>query len=187
MILTAYLLGSISSAVIICRLFRLDDPRLRGSGNPGTTNVYRLGGWLPALLTLVIDVLKGMIPVWVSYYLGIEPVMLGLIAIAACLGHIYPLYFGFKGGKAVATALGAMFPVAWEMAVLLIGTWLLVFVVTRVSSLAALITVSLAPIFAFIIKPQYTIPAIMLSALIIWRHRANIMRLWRGEETDFRK
>ena len=187
MILSAYLLGSISSAVIVCRLFSLDDPRFRGSGNPGTTNVYRLGGWPPAMLTLIFDVLKGMLPVWGSYYLGLEPFSLAMIAMAACLGHIYPLYFEFKGGKAVATALGAMFPIAWEMAILLIITWLLVFVVTRVSSLAALITVSLAPIYAFIIKPQYTVPAIMLTALIIWRHRTNIVRLWRGEEVGFRK
>lgn len=187
MILSAYLIGSISSAVIVCRLFSLDDPRFRGSGNPGTTNVYRLGGWIPAMFTLLFDVLKGMLPVWGSYYLGLDPLVLAIVAMAACLGHIYPLYFEFKGGKAVATALGAMFPIAWEMAILLIVTWLLVFVVTRVSSLAALITVSLAPIYAFIIKPQYTVPAIMLAALIIWRHRTNIVRLWRGEEVGFRK
>ncbi|MBA3987812.1 MAG: glycerol-3-phosphate acyltransferase [Idiomarina sp.] len=187
MILTAYLIGSISSAVIICKLFGLDDPRLRGSGNPGTTNVYRLGGWTPALLVLVMDVLKGMLPVWGSYYLGLDPLVLAVVAMATCLGHIYPLYFEFKGGKAVATALGAMFPVAWEMALLLIATWLLVFTVTRVSSLAALITVSLAPIYAYMIKPQYTVPAIMLALLIVWRHRANIMRLWRGDEVGFRK
>lgn len=187
MILSAYLIGSISSAVIVCRLFSLDDPRFRGSGNPGTTNVYRLGGWVPAFLTLFFDVLKGMLPVWGSYYLGFDPFILAIVAMAACLGHIYPLYFEFKGGKAVATALGAMFPIAWEMAILLIVTWLVVFFVTRVSSLAALITVSLAPIYAYIIKPQYTVPAIMLTALIIWRHRTNIVRLWRGEEIGFRK
>lgn len=187
MILSAYLIGSISSAVIVCRVFGLDDPRLRGSGNPGTTNVYRLGGWPPALLTLVMDVLKGMLPVWGSYYLGLDPLILALVAMSACLGHIYPLYFDFKGGKAVATALGAMFPIAWEMALLLIATWLLVFLVSRVSSLAAIITVSLAPIYAFIIKPQYTVPAIMLALLIIWRHRTNLKRLLQGKEVGFRK
>lgn len=185
MIVTAYLIGSISSAVLICRAFRLDDPRLRGSGNPGATNVYRLGGPVPAGLTLFADVLKGMLPVWAAYYLAIPPIALGLVAVAACLGHIYPLYFKFQGGKAVATALGAMFPVASEMAILLIVTWLLVFWVSRVSSLAALITVALSPVYAWFIKPQYTIPAIMLAALIIWRHRANIVRLWKGTEVGF--
>lgn len=186
MIVLAYLLGSVSSAVLICKAFRLDDPRLRGSGNPGATNVYRLGGPVPAGLTLLGDVLKGMIPVWAGYFLGLTPIELGFVAIAACLGHIYPLYFKFQGGKAVATALGTMFPVASEMAILLIITWLLVFWVSRVSSLAALITVALSPLYAFLIKPQYTIPAIMLAALIIWRHRTNIVRLWNGTEVAFR-
>lgn len=144
-VVVAYLFGSLSSAVIICKLFGLPDPRVTGSNNPGATNVYRLGGKVPALLTLSFDVLKGMIPVWVSYFLGISPLFLGIIAVAACLGHIFPLYFQFRGGKAVATALGTMFPVAWEMALLLIATWLLVFRIGKVSSLAAIITVTLAP------------------------------------------
>ncbi|KFZ30228.1 glycerol-3-phosphate acyltransferase [Pseudidiomarina salinarum] len=181
-VLTAYLFGSISSAVLICRLFRLPDPRAAGSGNPGATNVYRLGGKIPAALTLFFDVLKGMIPVWGSYFLGIEPFYLGIIAVAACLGHIFPLYFHFRGGKAVATALGAMFPVAWEMALLLIATWVLVFRIGKVSSLAAIITVSLAPFYAYWIKPQYTVPVIMISLLILWRHQSNIMRLRSGDE-----
>ena len=187
MIITAYLLGSISSAVLICKLWGLPDPRRDGSGNPGATNDYRIGGKLPAFLTLWFDVLKGMVPVWASYFFGIEPFFLGLIAVAACLGHIFPLYFNFRGGKAVATALGAMFPVAWEMALLLIATWLLVFRISRVSSLAALVTVSLAPFYAFWIKPQYTVPVIMISVLIVWRHQANIVRLGSGQESSFRR
>ncbi|MGM0480736.1 MAG: glycerol-3-phosphate 1-O-acyltransferase PlsY [Pseudomonadota bacterium] len=186
MILTAYLLGSISSAVLVCKLWGLPDPRQSGSGNPGATNVYRIGGKLPAFLTLSFDVLKGMVPVWSSYFLGVEPFFLGLIAVAACLGHIFPLYFNFRGGKAVATALGAMFPVAWEMALLLIATWLVVFRISRISSLAALITVSLAPFYAFWIKPHYTLPVIMISVLILWRHQANIARLSSGSESSFR-
>lgn len=187
LILSSYLFGSISSAVLICRLFKLDDPRHSGSNNPGATNVYRIGGKWPAILTLTFDVLKGMLPVWVSYYLGVEPVFLGIIAVAACLGHIFPLYFHFRGGKAVATALGAMFPVAWEMALLLIVTWVLVFRISRVSSLAALITVSLAPVYAYWIKPQYTVPVIMISLLILWRHQSNIARLTSGAEGNFKR
>src|SRR5690554_5820286 len=186
-IIVAYLFGSISSAVLICRIFKLPDPRTTGSNNPGATNVYRIGGKLPAVLTLWFDVLKGMIPVWGSYFLGIEPFFLGLIAVAACLGHIFPLYFHFRGGKAVATALGAMFPVAWEMALLLIATWILVFRISRVSSVAALVTVSLAPFFAYFIKPQYTVPVIMISLLILWRHQSNIMRIRSGEERRIRR
>lgn len=186
LILCAYLIGSISSAVLVCHFFGLDDPRLRGSGNPGATNVYRLGGFAPAALTLLFDILKGMIPVWGAYFLQLSPIALAFVAMAACLGHIYPLFFNFRGGKAVATALGAMFPVAFPMALLLIATWILVFWVTRISSLAALITVSLSPLYAYLIKPQYTIPAMMLASLIIWRHRTNIIRLFKGQESDFR-
>ncbi|WP_258806458.1 glycerol-3-phosphate 1-O-acyltransferase PlsY [Pseudidiomarina sp. CB1] len=186
-IVIAYLFGSISSAVLICKLFGLPDPRQNGSNNPGATNVYRLGGKIPAILTLFFDVLKGMIPVWGSYFLGIPPLFLGMIAVAACLGHIFPLYFHFRGGKAVATALGAMFPVAWEMALLLIFTWLVVFKVSKLSSLAAIITVSLAPFYAYWIKPQYTVPVIMISALIIWRHQSNISRLRHGNEQRIKR
>ena len=116
MLATAYLLGSISSAILICRVFALPDPRERGSGNPGATNVYRLGGRIPALLVLICDILKGTLPVYGSYFLGIEPIYLGLIGVAACLGHMFPLFFQFKGGKAVATAFGAMLPIGLGLA-----------------------------------------------------------------------
>ncbi|GAB3030867.1 glycerol-3-phosphate 1-O-acyltransferase PlsY [Bowmanella dokdonensis] len=182
MIALAYLAGSVSSAVLVCRLFSLPDPRTQGSGNPGATNVYRLGGRFPAILTLVCDVLKGTIPVWGSYFLGIEPFYLGIIAIAACLGHIYPLFFGFKGGKAVATALGAMLPIGLDLSGLLILTWIATVFISGYSSLAALVTVGLAPVFTWFIKPLYTIPVTMLAILIIGRHRSNIVRLIKGKE-----
>ncbi|WP_109338766.1 glycerol-3-phosphate 1-O-acyltransferase PlsY [Saliniradius amylolyticus] len=183
MITLAYLAGSISSAVLVCRLFRLPDPRSLGSGNPGTTNVLRIGGRLPAALTLIFDVLKGTIPVWSSYFLGIEPLFLGFIAVAACVGHIFPLYFGFRGGKAVATALGAMLPIGLDLSGLLILTWGLTVFASGYSSLAAIVTVSLAPLYTYFIKPEYSLPVLMLSVLIIARHRHNILRLYRGEES----
>jgi acyl phosphate:glycerol-3-phosphate acyltransferase len=183
LMLAAYLCGSISSAVLVSKLFRLPDPRLHGSGNPGATNVLRLGGKLPAVLVLVFDILKGTIPVWGSYFLKIEPLYLGLIAICACVGHIFPLFFGFKGGKAVATAFGAMMPIGLDLAGLLIGSWLAIVALSGYSSLAAILTVSLAPVFTWFIKPLYTIPVSMLSILIILRHRENIVRLWQGKES----
>ena len=179
----AYLFGSLSSAVVISQLFGLPDPRTAGSKNPGATNVYRLGGRIPALLVLVMDILKGTIPVYGSYFLGIEPIMLGIIAIFACLGHIFPLYFGFKGGKAVATAFGAMLPIGLDLAGLLILSWVVVVFLTGYSSLGALIAVSLAPLFTFLIKPLYTVPVAMLSLLIILRHKDNITRLFAGNES----
>ncbi len=173
----AYLVGSLSSAIIVCRLFRLPDPRLAGSGNPGATNVFRIGGKVPAILVLISDILKGTIPVYSSYFLGIEPVYLGVIAIGACLGHIFPLYFGFKGGKAVATAFGAMLPIGLDLAGLLIFTWIFVVFMSGYSSLGALVAVSLAPLFTWSIKPDYTLPVAMLAVLIIARHKDNIQRL----------
>ena len=183
MIAVAYLFGSLSSAVVISQLFGLPDPRTAGSKNPGATNVYRLCGRVPALLVLVMDILKGTIPVYGSYFLGIEPIMLGVIAIFACLGHIFPLYFGFKGGKAVATAFGAMLPIGLDLAGLLILSWVVVVFLTGYSSMGALIAVSLAPLFTFLIKPLYTVPVAMLSLLIILRHKDNIARLLAGNES----
>lgn len=183
MISVAYLIGSVSSAVLISRVFRLPDPRKHGSGNPGATNVLRLGGRFPALLVLLADILKGTIPVYSAYFMGIPPVALGLIAIAACLGHIYPLYFHFKGGKGVATAFGAMLPIGPSLAGLLIATWALVVFVWGYSSLGAIVSVLLAPIFTWFIKPLYTLPVAMLSILILFRHRDNIKRLLAGEES----
>ncbi len=182
MIVFAYLFGSISSAVLICKLFRLPDPRTTGSNNPGATNVYRIGGKLPAILVLIFDVLKGTIPVYGAYFLKIEPLYLGFIAIAACLGHIYPIFFGFKGGKAVATAFGSLLPIGFTLAGLLILTWLGLIWLTGYSSLAAIITVSLAPLFTWFIKPLYVLPVTMLAALIVFRHRANVIRLLKGTE-----
>lgn len=178
----AYLFGSINAAIVICKIWQLDDPRTAGSQNPGATNVYRMGGAIPASLVLVFDVLKGTIPVWSSYFLGATPLLLGFIAVAACLGHIYPIFFQFRGGKGVATAFGALLPIGLDLAGLLVCTWLLLFGITRFSSLAAIVTVTLAPIFTFFIKPLYAIPVVFLTAVILFRHRENIARLRDGTE-----
>ncbi|WED21476.1 glycerol-3-phosphate 1-O-acyltransferase PlsY [Vibrio sp. JC009] len=182
MIIAAYLLGSISSAVLICRLFRLPDPRTSGSHNPGATNVLRLGGKVPAALVLLCDMLKGTIPVWSSYFMGIEPLVLGIIGISACLGHIYPIFFHFRGGKGVATAIGAIAPIGWDITGFLVVTWLTIAVVTRYSSAAAIITSLLAPFYTWIVKPLYTLPVALLCCLIIFRHHENIKRLIEGTE-----
>ncbi|MBD1575202.1 MULTISPECIES: glycerol-3-phosphate 1-O-acyltransferase PlsY [Vibrio] len=182
MIILAYLLGSISSAVLICRVCHLPDPRTQGSNNPGATNVLRVGGKWAAVAVLLCDVLKGMIPVWASYFLNIQPLMLGFIGLAACIGHIYPLFFHFKGGKGVATALGTLAPIGLDLTGMVITTWLMTFFFTRYSSLAAIITALLIPFYTWMVKPQYTIPVAMLSCLIIFRHYQNIKRLIDGSE-----
>ncbi|MBY8192025.1 glycerol-3-phosphate 1-O-acyltransferase PlsY [Vibrio fluvialis] len=182
MIISAYLLGSVSSAVLICRLLGLPDPRTVGSHNPGATNVLRIGGKKTAAAVLLCDMLKGTIPVWSAYFLGIDSLMLGIIAIAACLGHMYPLFFHFKGGKGVATALGAIAPIGLDLTLMIMLTWLMVAVIFRYSSLAALVTVLLAPFYTWMIKPQYTLPVAMLCCLIVLRHHQNIKRLFAGTE-----
>lgn len=182
MIILAYLGGSLSSAVLISRAVGLPDPRENGSHNPGATNVLRLGGRGAAVAVLVLDILKGLIPVYLSWFFGIMPVMLGFIGVAACLGHMYPVFFRFRGGKGVATALGTMLPIGFGMGGLAIGTWLLVLVVSGYSSLASIVTVLLTPLFTYLLKPEYTLPVSLLSCLILIRHHENIVRLMRGEE-----
>ncbi|MGL5661395.1 MAG: glycerol-3-phosphate 1-O-acyltransferase PlsY [Aeromonas sp.] len=182
MIMLAYLGGSLSSAVLVSRCSGLPDPRDHGSHNPGATNVLRLGGRVAALVVLLLDVLKGTIPVYLAWYLQIKPVYLGFIGVAACLGHMYPLFFHFRGGKGVATALGTMMPLGFTMGGAVIGTWLLVLLASGYSSLASIITVLLSPLFTYLLKPEYTLPVALLSCLILIRHHENISRLLKGEE-----
>ncbi len=180
--LCAYLLGSLSAAILFCRLFGLPDPRREGSRNPGATNVLRIGGKWPALVVLIFDMLKGMLPVWAGYYLGLTHFELGMVALAACLGHIFPVFFNFKGGKGVATAFGAIAPIAWGVAGSMLGTWLLVFLVSGYSSLSAVVTALLVPFYVWWFKPEFTFPVALVCCLLIYRHHVNIQRLWRGEE-----
>jgi glycerol-3-phosphate acyltransferase PlsY len=183
MIVVAYLLGSISSAILVCKMLGLPDPRSIGSNNPGATNVLRISNKLTAASVLFFDVLKGTIPVWGAYFLQIEPIYLGIIGVSACLGHMYPIFFNFQGGKAVATALGTLLPIGLGLGALLIITWVAVVKLTKYSSLAAIVTVSLAPLYVFLLKPIYVYPTLMLSALIILRHKDNIVRLLKGTES----
>jgi glycerol-3-phosphate acyltransferase PlsY len=183
MIITAYLIGSISSAILICRFLGLPDPRTTGSKNPGATNVLRMSNKLTAISVLFLDILKGTIPVWSAYFLKIDALYLGFIGVAACLGHMYPIFFNFKGGKAVATAFGTLLPIGFTLGALLISTWLCVVKLTKYSSLAAIVTVLIAPLFVYLLKPLYVYPTIMLSVLILFRHKANIKRLLKGQES----
>ncbi|NHB96285.1 glycerol-3-phosphate 1-O-acyltransferase PlsY [Photorhabdus stackebrandtii] len=183
MIIFAYLCGSISSAILICRLAGLPDPRQHGSGNPGATNVLRIGGRSTAAVVLICDVLKGMVPVWLAYQLNVPPFYLGITAIAACLGHIYPIFFHFKGGKGVATAFGAIAAIGWDLMGLMTGTWLLTVLLSGYSSLGAIVSALIAPFYVWWFKPEFTFPVAMLCCLVLLRHHDNIQRLWRGQES----
>jgi len=182
MIITAYLLGSVSSAVLFCRLLDLPDPRSTGSHNPGATNVLRISNKGTAATVLLFDVLKGTLPVWGGYFLGLEPLYLGFIAVAACLGHMFPVFFRFQGGKAVATAYGVLLPIGVDLGILLLITWIMVAKSSRYSSLAAIVTVAVAPLYTWLIKPEYIYPVLMISGLVIFRHKDNIIRLIKGTE-----
>ena len=182
MIILAYLGGSISSAVLVCRGYGLPDPRENGSHNPGATNVLRLGGRSAAILVFVCDMSKGTVPVYLAWYLGVTPFFLGLIGVASCLGHMYPLFFHFQGGKGVATALGTMLPIGLDMGAMMLTTWVVVLLLSGYSSLAALVAALLAPLYTYWLKPEYTMPVAMLCALVVYRHRENIIRLLNGQE-----
>jgi len=181
-IMLAYLLGGLNGAILLCRLKGWPDPRLHGSKNPGATNILRLHHAQAASCVLIFDLVKGTIPVYSAYFIGLSPVAIGFVGMAACLGHIYPPFFQFKGGKAVATGLGTLLPLGMDMTGLLIVTWLFTVAVSGYASLAAIVTALGAPFYIAQIKPEYTAPVIMLSILIILRHASNIGRLLKGKE-----
>nr|WP_218057056.1 glycerol-3-phosphate 1-O-acyltransferase PlsY [Gilliamella apicola] len=182
MIIIAYLGGSLSGAIIISRIMHLPDPSEHGSHNPGATNILRLNGKLPAIFVLIFDMLKGAIPVYIAYRLGVTPFFLGIIGIFACLGHIFPCFFHFRGGKGVATALGMMIPIGFDFTACFILTWLLALLITGYSSVAAIVGFLMAPFYVWLFRPELTLPVSMLSCLIIIRHNSNIARLLKGDE-----
>lgn len=183
-IIGAYLLGSISAAIVVCQLMGLEDPRKDGSGNPGATNVKRLYGNKPAAMTLAGDMLKGILPVVIAHFLGLSALEVILVGFAAFIGHLYPVFFGFKGGKGVATMLGVMFGLSLPIGLAVAGTWLFVAKVLKISSLSALIATALAPLYIYLLSGQMSwvwITAFM-TVILFWRHKSNIERLLKGEE-----
>ena len=181
----AYLLGSVSSAIIIARLMGLQDPREIGSKNPGATNILRYGGKTAAVLTLVGDALKGAVPVLIAQALTHDVVILALTGLGAFLGHLFPVYFGFRGGKGVATTLGVWLALSPWAGLAMIATWAAIAFVFRYSSLAALTVSVAAPFYVAWFSPgwPYLLAMIVMSATLIFRHRANIRSLLAGTET----
>ncbi len=183
--LGAYLLGSIATAVVVSRLLGLPDPRTIGSGNPGATNVLRTGNKLAALATLIGDLLKGLIPVVVARVLDASDLIIAVTALAAFIGHIFPVFFQFKGGKGVATALGVLLGLSPWLGLGTLAVWLAMALGLRYSSLAALTAALAAPLIAWPLHlgsmPLLTVS--IMSALLIWRHAGNIQRLLQGKES----
>lgn len=180
----SYLIGSLSSAIILCKLAGLPDPRTEGSGNPGATNVMRIGGKKLAALTLVGDLLKGLIPVIIVKLLNQSDLTISLVAVAAFLGHLYPIFFGFKGGKGVATAFGAILGLNPFVGLCAFAVWIAIFVLTKISSLSALLAAVSVPFFLYFFNAPASIvwAVIFMDLLLIYRHKANISRLLKGEE-----
>jgi glycerol-3-phosphate acyltransferase PlsY len=185
LIIGSYLMGSLSSAIVVCKLMGLPDPRSQGSGNPGATNVLRIGGKKAAAITLFGDMLKGLVPVLVAHGLNVADMVLALVGAAAFLGHLYPVFFRFQGGKGVATMLGVLFGFHWGVGLATALTWLIMAKVFKISSLAALIATLLAPVYIWKIMgmiPALIITTALMTALLYYRHRSNIMRLIKGDE-----
>lgn len=186
-VLLAYLLGSVSSAIIVCRLMGLPDPRTEGSGNPGATNVLRIGGKKAAALTLLGDMLKGYLPVAVSVWAGLAPEVIIAIGVAAFVGHLWPVFFGFQGGKGVATELGVLFGLHPVIGLVIAGVWLLIAKGMKISSLAALIAMTLAPVMVWFWTQgelSWTLGVALMSLILMIRHKSNIQRLLSGEESS---
>lgn len=189
LILAAYLIGSISFAVVVSRAFGLPDPHTYGSGNPGATNVLRTGSKQAAVLTLIGDALKGALALWIARRIGaahgIGEATIAAVALAAFVGHLYPLYFRFKGGKGVATAAGILFVLDWRLGIAVLAVWIGVALVTRYSSLAAISAAMLAPMVALMVfGPGYITAAVLLMALLLlWRHAGNVRKLLTGTES----
>ena len=184
----AYLAGSVSSAVIVSKIMGLPDPRLSGSNNPGATNVLRIGGKKAAGITLIADMLKGLIPVLLAKMLSDSSVTIALVGLAAFLGHLYPIFFGFKGGKGVATAAGVFIGISGIATLLMFVVWCITAFFSRHSSLAALVAALTAPFLMLFFLPglSFFVLACVIAGFLFWRHRENISRLAKGEESKIK-
>ena len=188
-VLMAYFIGSLSFGIIISYFFKLSDPRTTGSRNPGATNVMRTGNKVAALLTLLGDMLKATIVITVANYMNLSETHLAVISIAVLLGHIFPVYYGFRGGKGVATALGILLGINWMLALAVFFVWLFVFTIWRFSSLAAIVATFTAPIISYYLgfSSEILWLNIIISTIVIYRHKANITNLLNGKEHRFKK
>lgn len=189
-IIAAYLIGSISFGILMSKAFGLPDPRTVGSGNPGATNVARSGKKLPAILTLLGDAFKGWLPVWLALQSNMLMWVVAAVGLAVFLGHLYPIYHRFKGGKGVATALGVMLAISPLLGLAALLTWIVVFAISRYSSLGAIVAAALSPVYAWFLLSayrDYIITVAVMSIFLIWRHRSNIQKLLSGNESGFSK
>lgn len=184
LVVAAYLIGSLSFAVIVSKFMRLPDPRSFGSGNPGATNVLRTGRKSAAALTLLGDALKGWVAVAGAQALGADETTVLLVALAVFIGHLFPIFFRFQGGKGVATALGVLVGLNPWLGLACLATWLAMAKLFRISSLSALVTAVLAPVYTFLLMGwgKTAVAVLALALLLVYRHKSNLIKLVNGEE-----
>jgi len=189
LVIGAYLIGSISSAIIVCRAMGLPDPRTQGSNNPGATNVLRIGGKKAAAVTLFGDWLKGLLPLLAGHALGVSTTTMAFAGLAVFFGHLYPVFFGFQGGKGVATALGVQFGLSLPLGLAVGALWLFMALVVKISSLSALVSMAVAPFFLWWLWPDPWLVGmqIVITLTLFWRHRSNIRNLLEGKEGRIHK
>lgn len=187
--LLAYLVGSFSTAIITCRIMGIEDPRKTGSNNPGATNVLRHGGKKAAIITLFGDMLKGLIPVLLAIQFQLDTAGVALVGLCALLGHIFPVYYGFKGGKGVATFYGVILGMNWLVGLVALGIWLFIAVVLKISSLSALVSIFSTSfiLWYFSHSVELTSAVALMSVLVFWRHKKNIRALLQGSESKIGK
>lgn len=182
-IILAYLIGSLSFAIIVAKLMRFPDPRTTGSGNAGATNMLRVSGKRAAFYVLLGDTLKGLIAILIARFLDVHSVSLAFVALVVIIGHVFPLYFKFKGGKGIATMLGAFLGLSFWVGLLLTATWLIIVYFFHYSSVAALVSAIQAPIYMmFSAHSDYFFPVLLIATFVVWNHRENIRRLRKGTE-----
>ena len=184
LVILAYFIGSVSAAIISCKILGKVDPRTVGSKNPGATNVLRHGGKKAAAFTLIGDMLKGVIPVAIGHAFGLDWSWLALIGVAAFMGHLYPVYYGFKGGKGVATAFGVFLGLNPILGIVLLLSWIIAALIFNISSLSALIATLLAPIYFYVVTGSLPLffGLLFITLMIYWRHRTNIVEIINGTE-----
>jgi len=185
----AYLIGSFSTAIITCKLMGIEDPRKTGSNNPGATNVLRHGGKKAAVITLIGDMVKGLLPILIALQFHTDNLLIGLVGLFALLGHIFPIYYHFRGGKGVATYYGVILGINWQVGIIALVIWLLAAALLKISSLSALISIFLTPLLLWYFSPSVELCGAVatMSLFVFWRHQRNIKSLLQGTEVKIGK
>ncbi|NOR42659.1 MAG: glycerol-3-phosphate 1-O-acyltransferase PlsY [Gammaproteobacteria bacterium] len=185
----AYLIGSFSTAIITCKIMGIEDPRKTGSNNPGATNVLRHGGKKAAVITLIGDMVKGLLPILIALQFHTDNLLIGLVGLFALLGHIFPVYYHFRGGKGVATYYGVILGINWQVGIIALAIWLLAAALLKISSLSALISIFLTPLLLWYFSPSVELCGAVaaMSLFVFWRHQRNIKSLLQGTEVKIGK